>query len=414
MKIQILTPRVFLPLLDKARFKGARGGRGSGKSHNFADMLVERMVAEADLKWVCIREVQKSLRFSAKALVEAKIIAHGVAHLFDIQRDLIKRRDGQGVVIFNGMQDHTADSIKSLEGFDGACIEEAQSISQRSWDLLEPTIRKEDSEIWASWNPDLPTDPIDKFFNDNKDDPNIILVTANIYDNPFASDTLWESYRRAKETALKHAAQGDESALARFEWIWHGGYNNNNAAIILAGHYTVKAFEPLIDWYKSYGVDWGFATDPTVMVESYFDEDNQDLYIFDEAYGEQVETVDLPKLFDNLDGARQYVSYADSARPENISHCRKNDYPLMKSVDKWQGSVEDGVSWLRGLNNIFIHPRCKHTIDEAGKWRYKTDEYTRDVLPDLVDKDNHCWDAIRYGNNKLIRGKTSSVFDNVE
>lgn len=412
--MKILTPRVFLPLLNKARFKGAKGGRGSGKSHNFADMLVEQMVCEPNLKWVCVREVQKSLRFSAKSLIESKLIAHNVSHLFDVQRELIQRKDGEGVVIFNGMQDHTADSIKSLEGFDGAWIEEAQSISKRSWDLLEPTIRKENSEIWASWNPNLPTDPIDKFFNDNINDTDVILVTANIYDNPFASRTLWQSYNRAKANAIKFANAGDKGALAKFEHIWHGAYDTNNEAIILAGCYEIRVFEPSQDWHHSFGVDWGFATDPTVIVECYFDDINQTLYVYNEAYGEQVETIDLPVLFSKLTDTKHYPIFADSARPENISHCKKHGYPKIKPAEKWKGSVEDGISWLRGLNGVVIHPRCKHTIEEAGMYQFKVDKYTDEVLPEIVDANNHCWDAIRYAMSKAIRGKGKSIFEVVE
>lgn len=407
--MQIQTPRAYLPLLNKARFKGARGGRGSGKSHAFADNLIERMVAEPDLRWACIREVQKSLRFSAKSLVEGKIQQYGVGHMFDVQRELIQRIDGSGVVIFNGMQDHTADSIKSLEGFDGAWIEEGQSISKRSWELLEPTIRKADSEIWVSWNPDQPTDPIDKFFVEHADDSDVVLVSTSIYDNPFASDTLWSSYHRDRERAIKHQRAGDKGAWAKFLHTWHGEYDLNSESLVLAGHYEIGDFEPQDHWEGAYyGVDWGFATDPTVMTQSYVGD--RVLYVYDEAYGERIETVDLPKLFAKLPDASKHVIRADNARPEQISHCKRHGYPRMTAVDKWAGSVEDGVSWLKGLDKIIIHSRCKHTIAEAAKWSYKVDRYTGDVLPKLVDADNHCWDAIRYSVQPLIKTKPKQSY----
>lgn len=410
MKLQIPTARVFVPLLDKGRFKGAKGGRGSGKSHFFAERLVERMATEPDLKWVCIREVQKSLRFSSKSLIESKLRAHGVSHLFDIQLNLIKHKYGSGVVTFNGMQDHTADSIKSLEGFDGAWIEEGQSLSARSWELLEPTIRTEDSEIWATWNPDQPTDPIDAFFNEHANDDDVILVHADLHDNPFASSTLWQSYKRDRDRALKHQEAGDKGAWARFLHVWHGAHDTNSESIILAGHYTVESFEPDLQWHPDFGVDWGFAADPTTMIETYLVD--RTLYIFNEAYGEHVETVDLPKLFSKIKRASNHKIYADNARPEQISHCKRNGYQQMTSCKKWAGSVEDGISWLRGLDNIVIHPQCKHTIAEAGKWQFKVDKYTGDVLSSIVDKDNHCWDAIRYGNQSSIIGNYFS-YDNI-
>ena len=151
--------RAFLPLLPPSRYKGAYGGRGSGKSHYFAERLVIRAVERGGFRAVCIREIQKSLKESAKKLIEDKIEALGVSGLFEVLTDQIRTPDG-GVIIFQGMQDHTAESIKSLEGFDVAWVEEAQTLSATSLKLLRPTIRKEGSELWFSWNPTRKTDPI--------------------------------------------------------------------------------------------------------------------------------------------------------------------------------------------------------------------------------------------------------------
>jgi phage terminase large subunit len=164
--LEIPTARVFRPLLEPARYKGARGGRGSGKSHFFAELLVEDMFAKRACS-VCIREVQKSLKESAKRLIEDKIQQLGVGRMFDVQADKIET-PGDGVIIFQGMQDHTAESIKSLEGFKRAWIEEAQTLSERSLTLLRPTIRADGSELWASWNPRRKSDAIDDFLRSKK------------------------------------------------------------------------------------------------------------------------------------------------------------------------------------------------------------------------------------------------------
>ena len=164
MPLQILTPRWAIPLLCKKRYKGAKGGRGSGKSHFFAEMIVEEHISDADTQSVCIREIQKSLKFSAKKLIEDKIYSMGVSNLFDITQTEIRNVKGRGIIIFQGMQDHTADSIKSLEGFNRAWCEEAQSLSNRSMELLLPTIRAQGSELWFSWNPENETDPIEELF----------------------------------------------------------------------------------------------------------------------------------------------------------------------------------------------------------------------------------------------------------
>jgi phage terminase large subunit len=152
-------------------------------------MVVEEMIADPDFSVVCVREIQKSLALSAKKLIEAKIAEFGVSHMFDILKTEIRRIGGKGLCIFVGMQDHTADSVKSLEGFDVAWIEEAQSLSQRSLDLLRPTIRKANSQIWATWNPRRRGDPIEKLLraSPRKD---AIVVRANYSDNPFLPETM--------------------------------------------------------------------------------------------------------------------------------------------------------------------------------------------------------------------------------
>ena len=183
-------PEVFAPLLPAARYKGAFGGRGSGKSHFFAELLVEECLAEPGMLAVCIREVQKTLAQSSKRLIEDKIAALKVGGRFRIFSDRIETPGG-GLIIFIGMQDHNADSIKSLEGFKRAWIEEAQNLSHRSMALLRPTIRTEGSEIWASWNARRKSDAIDEFLR-AKHPPGAVVVKANWRDNPFFPAVLEE------------------------------------------------------------------------------------------------------------------------------------------------------------------------------------------------------------------------------
>lgn len=208
---RIPTARWALPLLQPARYKGASGGRSSGKSHFFAELAVEEMVNDPSLRFVCIREVQRSLKFSAKSLVESKIRTLGVSHLFEVLNTEIRRKDGNGVMIFEGMQDHTSDSIKSLEGFGRAWVEEAQSISRRSLDMLLPTIRADKSEIWFSWNPAQPSDPVDAFFI-GKPEGSVHKHTTYL-DNPFCPEVMLTEANRLKRS--------DADA---YEHIWGGGY----------------------------------------------------------------------------------------------------------------------------------------------------------------------------------------------
>jgi phage terminase large subunit len=154
-EISIPVAAVFEPLLEPHRYKGAKGGRGSGKSHFFAELWLDESI-RTKLDFVMVREVQKSLNFSVKKLLESKVEHFNAGYYFDIQDKKITSKLG-GLTIFEGMQNHTADSIKSLEAFDRAWWEEAHRLSQRSLDLLRPTIRKPGSELWFSWNPDQPS-----------------------------------------------------------------------------------------------------------------------------------------------------------------------------------------------------------------------------------------------------------------
>ena len=211
-KVQSKTARVFEPLLAPRRYKGARGGRGSGKSHFFCDHLVREALNNPGMRFVAIREVQKSIRDSVYQLIVDKIRARGVEDYFDIKLDRIVT-PGDGIVLFQGMQDHTADTIKSLEGMQRALVEEAQTISTRSWELLYPTIRAPNSEIWCPWNPRRKSDPVDKFFLDNAQDRDVICVTANWRDNP------WFTEESDADRLRDKASKPD-----RYAHIWEGAY----------------------------------------------------------------------------------------------------------------------------------------------------------------------------------------------
>ncbi len=392
MNLNIATPRWAIPLLQPSRYKGAYGGRSGGKSHFFAERLVEHHIANPDLCSVCIREIQKSLKYSAKKLIEDKIKKLGVSHLFRITTTEIKRLGGEGVILFQGMQDHTADSIKSLEGFDIAWVEEAQRLSAHSLKLLRPTIRKEGSELWFTWNPDQQADPVDNLLRTLKPADSIV-VPVNYTDNPFCTTV---TIADAKEDAAN-----DPDYYAH---VWLGGYNTKSDDQVLAGKWVIAEFDDLPGADGPYyGGDWGFSTDPTTLIKSKI-KDNI-LYICEEVYGHGIETDDLPGFYDRMEGAKTHVVRADNARPENISYMKRHGYPRVTACDKWPGSVEDGISKLRSFKRIVIHPDCKHTANEALLWKYKMDK-ADNVLPDLIDKNNHCWDAIRYSLGPLVKRPT--------
>lgn len=380
-EITIQTPKWFRPLLESARYKAAWGGRGSGKSHAFAELLIEEHVIDQNQSSVCIREVQKSIKMSVKRLLEDKIQSLGVADYFEVQETQIKSRHGKGVIIFQGMQNHTADSIKSLEGFDRAWIEEAQSLSQRSLDLLRPTIRKPNSQIWATWNPYRDTDPIDALLRGNNTPPDSIILKANYSDNPFLPDVLREE--------MEYDKKRDPDKYAH---VWLGEYVKNSQARVFT-NWSIKEFEAPSSAMFRLGADWGFAKDPTVLVRCYID--GRKLYIDYEAYQVGCEILDTPALFETVPDSHLWPIVADSARPETISHMKKNGYPKTMAAVKGSGSINEGIEFLKTYD-IVVHPRCKHVIDELTLYSYKVDKDTDAILPILEDDNNHVIDALRY------------------
>ena len=391
MILNIKTPRWAKPLLSPKRYKGAKGGRGSGKSHFFAEMLVESHILNPDCNSVCIREIQKSLKFSAKKLIEDKIRALGVSDMFDITLTEIRNKNGNGIIIFQGMQDHTADSIKSLEGFDIAWCEEAQSVSKRSIELLLPTIRKSGSEVWFSWNPYMDTDPVETMINWNKD-LDSICVHVNYLENPFIDEIL-----------IKEAERHKRNKPDSFDHVWLGQYATKSESQIFKDKYEIKEFE-IDNSFGSplFGMDFGFANDATTGIKVYIK--NDILYIYEEAYKVGLELDDTSMyLKSKIKDIEKYVICADCARPESISYLKRNGLPKIRAVKKWSGSVIDGIEFMKSFDKIIIHPKCENTISEFRLYSYKVDKRTDMILPDVEDANNHIIDAIRYALEPIYK-----------
>jgi phage terminase large subunit len=385
----IETAPVFEPLLDPARYKGAHGGRGSGKSNFFADLMVEENIREK-LDNVCLRETLKSLEFSVKKLLEHKIESMNAGAYFEVQDRRILTRRG-GVIIFEGMQNHTSESIKSLEGFDRAWFEEAQAASQKSLDLLRPTIRKPNSEMWFSWNPDDEKDPIEKLLRGDSLPPGAVVVRANYSDNPWLPDVLRD------ELEYDQARDPD-----KFSHVWLGEYRRNSEARIFK-NWIIEEFERPAGTIYRLGADWGYSVDPSTLIRCSL-EGNR-LYVDYEAYMIGCEIVNLPDLFDRVPESRKWFIRADSARPETISYMAKNGYPKIQAAQKGKNSIEEGIAFLQSFD-IVVHPRCTHLIDELNTYSYKRDRLTEEILPEIEDKNNHVIDALRYACEGVRKANT--------
>jgi len=383
-------------LWQPARYKVAYGGRGGAKSWGFARSLLT-MALQKRLRILCAREFQNSIQESVHRLLSEQIDSIGFSKYYNVQQSSIESLN-KSEFIFSGIRNNPT-KIKSTEGIDIAWVEEAEKVSSNSWDILIPTIRKESSEIWVSFNPDDESDPTYKRFVISPP-PDAVCVEINYYDNPWFPEVLRREMEYLKSVDMD-----------AYEHIWLGKTKRHSKAQVLNGKWVVEAFEPKDGWHGPYyGADWGFASDPTALVKLWISEraslvdlPRRKLYVEHEAWGVGVDIDKTPALFDTVPGARQHTIRSDCARPETISYMRQHGYAGVTAAPKWPGSVEDGIAYLRSFEQIVIHPRCQHAQDEARLWSYKVDKLTGDVLPDLIPKHDHIWDGARYALAPLIR-----------
>lgn len=386
-------PRKLDFLFRPARYKVAYGGRGSSKSWSVARALLI-IGASRPIRVLCAREIQNSIEESVHKLLSEQIVELGFAGRYKITQRSITGLNGTEF-IFSGLRSNIT-KVKSMEGIDIAWAEEAEKVSKNSWQVLIPTIRKPGSEIWVTFNPDEETDPTYQRFIVNTP-PEAVTRLVNWRDNPWFPDEL----RREME----YLKAVDYDAYLH---VWEGLCRKRSDAQILNGKWVVEWFEPQPSWDGPYyGADWGFANDPTTAIRMWInatDPRGPELMIEHEAWGLRVDIDKTPELFDQIPEARQHTIRADCARPETISYMQNHGYPAVTGCAKWSGSVEDGITFLRSFRRIVIHTRCAHTAQEARLYSYKIDRLTGDVLAEVVDAHNHCWDAVRYGLEPLIRG----------
>lgn len=400
--VDLPIPAKLVPVFAKegVRYRGSHGGRGSAKTRTFAMMSAVKayQAAEQGISGVilCGREFMNSLEESS--MEEVKQAIRSVPWLnayFDIGEKYIRTKCRKVSYVFCGLR-HNLDSIKSKARILLAWVDEAESVSDLAWKKLRPTVRESGSEIWVTWNPEKDGSATDKRFR-KKRPKNSIIVEMNYSDNPWFPDVLEE----------ERLDDLDSLEYADYAWIWEGAYLENSDKQVLANKYVVQSFPDDL-WKKAdrllFGADFGFAKDPNTLLRQFI-LDNC-LYIEYEAYGIGVELDHMPAFYDKIPEVRKWPIKADSARPETISYLRRQGFNI-SAAKKWQGSVEDGITFLRGFKQIIIHPRCKETAKEARLYSYKTDRITGEVLPVIADAHNHCWDASRYGLDGYIKGRTT-------
>lgn len=386
IKAQI--PRVYAPLFQPYRYKLFYGGRGGAKSWAFASVLLILALKEP-IRILCCREFQNSTRQSVHQLLIEQIDHLNLSAFFDVQQQKIKGINGSEF-IFMGLA-RNIQGIKSTENISIAWVEEAQTISQSSLDLLIPTIRAPRSELWFSWNPLQEDAPIEQLRSRLIDDNEAVVKKVGWQDNPWFPDELDAERRRL----LVYDP-------AAYEHVWEGSFQTRSDALVFNERVVVQDFETPDHTRFYYGVDWGFAKDPTALIRCFIL--NHQLYVDYEIFGESIEIDALPNMFDQIPDIRRWPIRADSARPETISYLARQGFNI-RGAKKWAGSIEDGLAYLKSFRQIVVHPRCPKIAQEFRRYAYQVDRLTLDILPKVEDANNHGIDALRYALDGLITHK---------
>jgi phage terminase large subunit len=408
-----------------SRYRAAPGGRGSGKSHGVATVVVLLMLTER-MRVLCAREMMNSLSESVHHLLEAKIEALGLAEFFDITNHSIVCVTSGSEIIFKGLYQN-ASGLKSLESIKLCWLEQSEAVSKDSMEILKPTIRDPDSEIWMTLNPSDPGAPAQEYADGKKADT--LRDHFTYLDNPW-----WNSVLEGERVDMQRT---DHDLYAH---TYLGECRFASEACVFAGKYVIEAFEPDLSikpndatkdklaalgrWEDAHridraekeqtwqgpmqGADWGFSQDPTVLIRCWTFQ--RVLYIEYEAYAVGCDIDKTPALFDQIPDARKYVTRGDCARPETISFMQQHGYPKVTAAKKWPNCAEDGVAFMRSFERIVIHPRCVKTAEEFRLFSHKIVKLTGDILPDLEDKNNHTIDALRYALERAIRGRGGGRF----
>jgi phage terminase large subunit len=376
--------------------KVMRGGRGAAKSWEVARYIVIKCYSERH-RVLCAREFQTSMADSVHKLLVDTIDRMGLRPFFRITDTEIMAWATGSTIMFKGLRRNIRE-IKSTEGVTITWVEEAQSVSEGSWEILIPTVfRTPNAELLVTYNPENASDPVDVRFWQNKP-PSTWAAHINHDANPYFPPAL-------ERQRLYMLGQAKESGdFAAYNWVWEGGYRVISDAQIFKGKIRVESFTAPEGTRFFYGMDFGFANDPSAFTRSYIDEDRKALMIEYALFGYGVELDELPQFMRGVPGASEWPVKADGSRPETISYLGRQGFNI-DAAAKWPGSVEDGIQHLRGFREIVIHERNKEMIEEGQLYAYKLDPVTNQVLPIIVDKFNHGWDAVRYSLDGYIQAR---------
>lgn len=368
------------------------GGRGGGKSWTVAQILIIKAHTERGQRIGCFRELQSSIKDSVHQLLKDQIEALGLTPWFEITLTSIRSLLTGSEFMFKGLR-HNYTEIKSTEGITIAWVEEAQLVSKDSWEILIPTIRREGSELWITFNPLQEDDETYRRFVINTP-PDGWVAKINFDSNPWFPEVL----DMERLYMLKNDPEG-------YEHVWAGRPQTLTDAIIFKGKYTTEPFgEPPYGTRLFHGADFGFANDPATLMRCWITgkPPEEHLWVDYAIFCYKTEIDHLEQQYDKCPTARSWPIKADNARPETISYLKRRGFNI-SAAEKWTGCVEDRISHLKGFKQIHIQPHLKEMLQEARLYSYKVDKNNGDILPEVVDANNHGWDGLGYALDGYIQ-----------
>jgi len=376
-------PPAFKDLTKPYRYKVYYGGRGAGRTWTVARFLIIEALRN-NITILCTREYQRSIRHSVYAVIASQIKMMGLEDYFIIHHNQIKSVNGSSF-IFDGLKVNI-NEVKSTEGIDICWVEEAQNTSDESWEILIPTIRTEGSYFIITMNTGSKLDPTYSRFIDNPP-PESVVKLVTYEDNPFIPDTL-----------IKEMQYCRDNDYAKYEHIWLGKSREISDSVIFAGRFEVKSLKDLefpkdaVRYY--YGMDFGFSSDPTVLIEVAVCDNI--LYVTREKYQLHLEIDQLPKWIKEL--VSDQMITCDNSRPETVSYLDKRHIRVRSNKHM---KVIDGVEYLKSYK-IIVDPDCLNTIYEFNNYSNEVDKTTGKPTTNIKKGNDHCIDAIRYAIQDLI------------
>lgn len=368
-------PIEFKRLFDKDwRECACFGGRYSLKSHTVARYLLIK-ARESKTRVACFREFQNSITESSHQLLADLIKKYNLKDFVVTNNSIVNTINGSDF-LFKGLW-HNEQSIKSIEGIDIAWVEEAQTVSKESIDVLTPTVRKEGSQIIYTYNRLLEDDPVHtRLVIEGR--PNTLILNVN-YDIAIKYGMMPEVIRlEIEDDKIKRPS------LYQHKWL---GEPNSLERKIFKGWETIEDI-PHEARLERRGLDFGYTNDPSSIVDIYYYNGG---YIFDEVLYRK--GMSNKELADTLKLLNQTLTIADSAEPKSIDEIRNYGINIQPAV-KGQGSINQGIQFIQD-QKVSMTKRSTNLIKEYKNYLWKVDKDGK-IINTPEGGFDHCLDALRY------------------